>query len=434
MQDILAMILAGGMGNRLSILANERAKPAVPFGGRYRLIDFTLSNCVNSGIRRVGVVVQYAPRSLAQHLGEGRPWGLDYPAGKGFTLLQPYISRTSRDWYKGTADAILQNVRFIEEQKVKQVLVLGGDHVYTMRYDPMVAFHRHLGADITVGVVEVPADQASRFGIVELDHTGKVVAFEEKPVNPKGNLASMGIYVFNKDVLVHCLQEDASRQGSIHDFGKDVIPACMNDFKVAGFKFRGYWRDVGTVESYWQANMDLVVDLPPLNLYDAENEIRTASHSDAPVKLGPNASARRSLISNGSIINGHVWNSIISPHVFIEEGAVVSESIVFDDTHIGRDCIVHRAIVDKEVWLGRGSHIGWGDDYASNRDEPDNLNTGLTLVGKGAKVPPGTKIGRNCRIGCWVTDSDFPSNFISSGLSIDKRLGDPEANVDGDVP
>ena len=423
MQDVLAMILAGGMGNRLSILACERAKPAVPFGGRYRLIDFTLSNCINSGIRRVGVVVQYAPRSLAQHLGEGRPWGLDYPGGKGFTLLQPYISRTSRDWYKGTADAILQNVRFIEEQRVKQVLVLGADHVYTMRYDPMVAFHRHHGADITVGVIEVPLEQANRFGIVQLDHNNVVVGFEEKPAQPKSNLISMGIYVFNKGALVRCLEEDTRQQGSIHDFGKDVIPACMTRYKIMGFNYRGYWRDVGTVESYWQANMDLVVDLPPLNLYDAENEIRTGLHSDPPVKLGPNAIARRSLISNGAVINGNVWNSILSPHVYVEEGAVVSESIIFDDTHIGPDTVVHRSIIDKQVWVGSGCLIGWGDDYTPNKDEPDNLNTGLTLVGKGARVPPGTKIGRNCKIGCWVKDTDFISSFVPSGYSIEPKEG-----------
>ncbi len=426
MHDVLAMILAGGMGNRLSILASERAKPAVPFGGRYRIIDFTLSNCVNSGIHRVGVVVQYAPRSLAQHLGDGRPWGLDYLGGKGFALLQPYISRTSRDWYKGTADAILQNIRFIEEQKVRQVMVLGGDHVYTMRYDPMVAFHRHYRADITVGVIEVPLDQASRFGIVQANADHQVIGFEEKPANPKSNLVSMGIYVFDKGILTGLLAEDARRDGSIQDFGKDVLPAYMPKLKVMAYRYRGYWRDVGTVESYWQANMDLIMDLPPLNLYDAENAVRSAALCNPPVKLGPNALVRRSLVPNGAIINGHVWNSVISPHVYIEDGAVVSESIVFDNTHIGRDSVVHRSIIDKEVWVGRGCHIGWGDDNSPNLDEPDNLNTGLTLVGKGARVPPGTKIGRNCIIRCWARDSDFPSNFIPSGASVG-----PKESADG---
>ncbi|MEW6033912.1 MAG: glucose-1-phosphate adenylyltransferase family protein [Chloroflexota bacterium] len=418
MHNVLAMILAGGIGDRLSILASERAKPALPFGGKYRLIDFTLSNCVNSGIRRVAVLAQYAPRSLAQHLGEGRPWGLDYPASGGLTLLQPFISRASRDWYKGTADAVFQNLRFIQEQRVRQVLVLAGDHVYTMRYDQLIASHRHHGADITVGVVEVPMEEASRFGIITLDSNNVVTDFEEKPPAPKSNLVSMGIYVFNKDALVYCLEEDARREDSTHDFGRDVIPACKGKYKVIGVRFRGYWRDVGTVESYWRANMDLIVDLPPLNLYDMENELRTVPHTDPPVKLGPNSSARRSLIANGAIVNGTVWNSVVSPRVYIEAGAVVADSIIFDDTYVGRDATVHRSIVDKQVWIGQGAHIGWGDDYTPNHEEANHLNSGITIVGKGARIPPHTRIGRNCKVGCWVKESDFPSNLIPSGASV----------------
>ncbi|MBI2858349.1 MAG: glucose-1-phosphate adenylyltransferase [Chloroflexi bacterium] len=418
MHDVLAVVLAGGMGNRLSILASERAKPAVPFAGRYRIIDFTLSNSANSGIRRVAVVAQYAPRSLAQHLGEGRPWGLDFPGGRGFTLLQPYISRTSRDWYKGTADAILQNLRFIEEQKVKQVLVLGGDHVYTMRYDPMVAFHRHFKADITVGVIEVPLQEASRFGIVQTNGNNQMIGFEEKPAKPKSNLVSMGIYIFEKRVLTELLGEDWRKGAPIEDFGKDVLPAYMTRLKIMAYHYRGYWRDVGTVESYWQANMDLIVDLPPLNLYDQENPIRSSALCNPPVKFGDHSSTRKSLIPNGAIINGQTWNSVLSPHVYVDEGANISDSIVFDSTHIGRDAVIHRAIIDKEVWIGKGCHIGWGDDYTPNVDEPDNLNTGLTIIGKGARIPPGTKIGRNCMVRCWSRDSDFHSNFIASGSSV----------------
>ncbi|MBI2853474.1 MAG: NTP transferase domain-containing protein [Chloroflexi bacterium] len=418
MQDVLAIVLAGGMGSRLSILASERAKPAVPFGGRYRVIDFTLSNCVNSGVRKVGVITQYAPRTLAQHLGDGRPWGLDYPAGQ-FTVLQPYLTRTSGEWYKGTADAIYQNIGFIEGHRVKQVLVLAGDHVYAMRYDPMMAYHRENRADITVGVIEMPLqDVVGRFGALSLDDGGMVVDFEEKPVEPKGNLASMGIYIFNKDVLTCCLEEDARDEKSQRDIGRNIIPASLGKYRVAGYKFAGYWRDVGTVEAYWQANMDLIVDLPPLNLYDEENPIRSGWYSEPPAKHGPQAAAGRSLVSSGCIINGKVWNSILSPRVYIEDGAEVSESVLFEGVRVGKGAVLHRCIVDEGAWIGPGSQIGWGEDYAPNREEPDILTTGITLIGQGAKVPVGVKVGRNCKVAGWAKERDFISDYIPSGSSV----------------
>ncbi len=420
MNRVLAMILAGGASERLSILSAERAKPAVPFAGKYRIIDFTLSNCANSGIYNVAVLTQFNPRSLAQHIGVGRPWDLDRTTG-GVVLLQPFLSRSPRDWYKGTADAVYQNLYFIEDQKVDEVLILSGDHVYSMRYDHMLLSHRSRRADVTVAVTEVPMSEVSRFGIVTLDHNERVVSFQEKPKTAKSNLASMGIYVFDKDVLIDCLEEYGEKKGAC-DFGQDILPEIIGKRNVFGHRFRGYWRDVGTIESYWQANMDLIVDLPDLNLYDPTAEIRTAHRDKPPVKLGPDAHVVRSLISNGAIINGRVQNSIISPGVFIEENALVKDSIIFDDTTIGKDAIIDRCIIDKQVWVSPGCHIGYGDDMTPNKEEPDNLSTGITIVGKGAKLPNGLKVGRNCKIGCWVEVSDFTSKVIPSGESVASKV------------
>ena len=419
MERVLALILAGGASERLSILATERAKPAIPFGGKYRIIDFTLSNCNNSGIHRVAVLTQFNPRSLAQHIGIGRPWDLDRTMG-GIVILQPFLSRTGRDWYKGTADAVYQNLYFVEEQRVDEVLILAGDHIYTMRYDHMINPHRSRKADVTVGVVEVSLAEASRFGIITLDHNERIVAFDEKPKESKSNLASMGIYVFNKDVLLEVLEEDAKRKSG-HDFGRDILPQIINTHKVYGYRFRGYWRDVGTVDSYWQANMDLIVDLPDLNLYSPETEIRTVFQNMPPVKFGPKAQVVRSLVANGAIINGQVINSVIFPGVFVEEGAQVKDSIVFNDTTVGKGAIIDRCIIDKQAWVGAGCHIGYGDDLTPNQEETEYLQSGITLVGKGVKIPNGVKIGHNCKIACWVERTDFESDVIPSGGCVNRK-------------
>jgi glucose-1-phosphate adenylyltransferase len=416
MNRVVAIILAGGASERLSILSAERAKPAVPFGGRYRIIDFALSNCANSGIYNVAVLTQYNPRSLAQHIGVGRPWDLDRISG-GVVLLQPFLSRSTRDWYKGTADAVYQNLYYIEDQKVDEVIILSGDHIYTMRYDLVINTHRSREADVTVAVTEVPLSDVSRFGIITLDHNERVISFQEKPKTSKSNLASMGIYVFDKNVLVDCLEEYAQRKGG-QDFGHNILPEIIGKYKVYGYRFRDYWRDVGTIESYWQANMDLIVDLPDLNLYDPATEVRTVYRGKPPVKIGPTAHILRSLVSNGAIINGHVEKSIVFPGVFVEDNAVVKDSIIFDDTTVGRGAVVDRSIVDKQVWIGSGCHIGYGDDFTPNKEEPENLNAGISLVGKGTRIPGDVKIGRNCKIGCWVQDADFPSKIIPSGESI----------------
>lgn len=419
MNRVLAIILAGGASERLSILAAERAKPAVPFGGKYRVIDFTLSNCANSGIHNVAVLTQFNPRSLTRHIGVGRPWDLDRSTG-GIVLLQPFLSRSSRDWYKGTADAVYQNLYYIEDQKVDEVLILAGDHVYVMRYDHMIHAHRTRAADVTVAVTEVPLAETSRFGIITLDHNERVIDFQEKPKNAKSNLASMGIYIFDKTVLIECLEEYGQKRGG-HDFGHNILPEIIGKRKVYGYRFRGYWRDVGTVESYWQANMDLIVDLPELNLYDPTAEIRTAYKDKPPAKLGPNAKVTRSLVANGAIINGRVDSSIIFAGVFVEEEAVVKDSIVFEDSTVGKGATVDRSVVDKQVWIGAGAHIGYGDDFSPNKEEPENLSAGITVVGKGTRIPAEIKIGRNCKIGCWVEAGDFPAKVIASGESVTSK-------------
>ena len=418
MKRVLALILAGGEGKRLSVLARGRAKPAVPFAGKYRIIDFVLSNCVNSGIDRVAVVPQYNPRSLARHIGVGKAWDLDRVVG-GITLLYPFVSTNGElHWYRGTAEAVYHNLGFIEGSRADDVLILSGDHVYTMRYEAMIESHRQQGSDITIGITEVPLAEASRFGIAVLEDD-RVVAFEEKPSQPTCNLASMGIYAFKKDVLCEVLEEAHSR--GFQDFGSQIIPNVISTYSVRAFNHDGYWRDVGTIESYWQANMDLIVDMPPFNLYEAESQVRTPSVDMPPVKIGPRAQISRSLVSNGCIINGSVLNSVLSPHVYVEEGAQVIDSVIFDDTAVATGAILHRVIVDKECHLGSGCCLGCGDDYTPNRDEPANLSSGITVIGKGARLPAYLKVGRNCVIGADVQESHFTDLFVPSGTSVAGR-------------
>ena len=419
MKGVIAMILAGGQGDRLSVLSEERAKPAVTFGGRYRIIDFSLSNCTNSEITRVGVLTQYRPRSLNDHIGIGRPWDLDR-AGGGVSLLQPYLGREASDWYRGTADAVYQNLHFAEENRAEQVLILAGDHVYKMAYDELVSAHRANGADVTAPVCTVPWEEVSRFGTVLLDEEDRVIAFDEKVPQPRSNLASMGIYVFNKDILVQSLVADAEREGSEHDFGRDVLPAVVAnpDWKVCAYRFRGYWRDIGTIESYYQANMDLLADIPEFNLYEPATRIRTRDPGYPPAKIGRRAEIFRSLLDLGCIINGQVEHSVLSPGVYVEEGAVIRDSIIFDDTYIEAGAVIDRSIVDKQARIGRDAHIGCGDDWTPNRERPDVVNCGITIVGKRAEIPPGLRIGRNCVIGPGVVASAVEGDELPSGTTL----------------
>ncbi|MBM2826575.1 MAG: glucose-1-phosphate adenylyltransferase [Dehalococcoidia bacterium] len=420
MSKVATMILAGGQGERLSILAAARAKPAVPFGGGYRIIDFTLSNCVNSGIYTIAVLTQYHPRSLNDHIGIGRSWDLDRRDG-GVFLLQPYVGRGESDWYRGTADAVYQNLYFLEDHKADHLLILAGDHVYKMNYENMLDFHRASGADVTVGVVEVPWEEAHRYGLVVTDDKDQIVEFQEKPAQPETNLASMGIYIFDKDILFQKLHEDAARKTSTHDFGKDILPRMIGASRVMAYPFRGYWRDVGTIPAYWQANMDLLDDLPEINLYDTDNLVYTNNRELPAAKIGPRAHVSRSLVSQGCIVNGYVEHSILSPGVFVEAGAVIKDSIIFNDTFVSSDSVINFSILDKQIMVKRGCHIGYGDDFSPNFRRPDVLSNGITLIGKNAQLPSGLNVGRNCIIGPGILEQDFNGFFVPSGETMDPR-------------
>jgi glucose-1-phosphate adenylyltransferase len=421
MSKVLAVILAGGQGERLSILSEKRAKPAVPFAGKYRIIDFALSNCVNSGIYDVAVLTQYRPHSLHDHIGIGKPWDLDRRQG-GVRLLPPYMGRHESDWYRGTADAVYQNLGFIIESRCDYVLILAGDHVYRMDYGPMIALHQQRGADVTVGAVVIPIEEGHRFGILETGAEGRVISFEEKPNEPRGTLGSMGIYVFNCDTLIRVLIEDERSSTSTHDFGRDIIPTMVaRGEKVYAYPFAGYWQDVGTVHSYWEAHMALLGDRPAFDLYDPSWVIHTRSEERPPAHIRSGAEIISSLISHGCIIKGRVERSVLSPGVVVEEGAVVRESIVLFDTVVGAGSVIDRAILDKEVVVGKNCQIGYGDDMTPNRLEPTRLNTGITLIGKRAHLPDNLKVGRNCKIGTDLRPEDFSTDTLASGETVEDR-------------
>src|SRR3954469_810957 len=415
MNRTMAVILAGGEGERLSILSGVRAKPAVPFGGKYRIIDFTLSNCVNSLIDNVVVLTQYNPRSLNDHIGLGRPWDLDRNNG-GVKLLQPYIARGRvAEWYRGTADAVLQNFNVIEHDAGDIIVVLAGDHIYKMDYQPFIQAHRRKRADVTIAVRRVPLQEATRMGILALDETDRVVEWQEKPKHPKSDLASMGVYVFSKRALRRWLSEERT------DFGRDVVPAMLEGgARVYGYHFDGYWQDVGTIQSYWEANLALLEDQPELDLYDRDWTIHTKSEERAPAQVGPTAQVHRSLISHGCVINGTVVNSVLSPGVRVDVGAVVRDSIVMFDSVIRSGAVVDRSILDKEVVVGPGAIVGDGPDFDTpNKQEPGRLNTGITVVGKRAMIPRGARIGRNVKIAGDVKSTDFASRIVRGGASVD---------------
>jgi glucose-1-phosphate adenylyltransferase len=421
MSRVLAVILAGGQGERLSLLSEKRAKPAVPFAGKYRNIDFALSNCVNSDIYDVAVLTQYRPHSLHDHIGIGRPWDLDRAQG-GIHLLQPFVGRQESDWYQGTADAVYQNLNFIMESTCEYVLILAGDHIYRMDYRPMIAFHQQNRADVTLGGVIVPLEEGNRFGILETDAASRVVSFEEKPAKPRGTLGSMGIYVFERDTLARLLIEDAHAAGSQHDFGRNIIPGMVQrNERVFAFPFSGYWQDVGTVQSYWEAHMGLLDNPPTFDLYDPSWIVHTRSEERPPGHIAAGAQVTSSLVSHGCVIKGRVERSVLSPGVVVEEGAVVRDSIILFDTVIGAGSVVDRAILDKEVVIGKDSRIGVGDDNPPNKLEPGRLNTGITLVGKRARLPDGMTVGRNCKIGTDLRPDDFSTTVLASGESLEQH-------------
>lgn len=406
----IAMLLAGGEGSRLTVLSEKRAKPAVPFGGKYRIIDFTLSNCVNSGIFTVGVLTQYRPHSLNEHIGIGKPWNLDRSRG-GVRLLAPYQERGGQRWYAGTADAIYQNWGFIQDQAADNVLILSGDHIYKMDYAKLIAEHERRGADLTVAIMPVPIEETDRFGIMTIDDDNNIVEFTEKPKNrDKGNMASLGIYVFNAKVLKERLENGRIANPDL-DFGKHVIPSMIGTHKCITYRFDGYWVDVGTLDSYWATNLELCQPNPALDLFTEKWPVLTRSEERPAARLGPQAKVMSSLISNGCVIRGLVINSVLSPGVHVSPGAVIEDSIIMNDCWIGPGARLHRVISDKEVMIGAGAVVGVGDPKVPNKEMPDKLDCGLTVIGKGACIPTGCQIGTNVLINSDRTESDFPESL-----------------------
>ena len=381
-KECVAMLLAGGQGSRLYTLTEKTAKPAVPFGAKYRIIDFTLSNCVNSGIDTVGVLTQYQPLVLNEYIGNGQPWDLDRMNG-GVMVLPPYQGKKSADWYSGTANAIYQNLNFIERYDPDYVLVLSGDHIYKMDYSDMLDYHKKMGAAATIAVIDVPLEQASRFGIMNTDETGRIVEFEEKPAHPKSTNASMGIYIFSRKLLAEYLRADADDPNSSNDFGKNIIPAMLNAGEsMYAYRFKGYWKDVGTIQSLWEANMDLLGDDPVFNLYDKDWRIFSRSDVRPPQFIGSDAKVTNSIVTQGCEINGVVENSVLSSGVKVARGAYIRNSIIMQDTVIKEGASVFYSIVDGETTIGAGSQVG----------EEIESGKGITLVGSELDIPAGTKI------------------------------------------
>jgi glucose-1-phosphate adenylyltransferase len=415
---MLAVILAGGRGERLSILAEQRSKAAIPIAGRYRVIDFVLSNCVNSGIHNMGVLTQYEPHSLVEHIGVGAPWGLATP-DRGIRLLQPYLAREeSRGWYKGTADAIYQNLQYIEEQGAELVLILCGDHVYKMDYSWMLKFHAERQADATLAVTRLPEADLQQFGTVMLNEEGQAIGFQEKARQAKSNLVSMGVYLFKKDILRQWLEEDAQLSSSKHDFGRNIFPRWVNKARVFGYDYQGYWRDIGTVQTYWQVNMDMIEMSSGGYLSDAGWPIRTSEVERPAATISKIANVANSLICNGCVIEGDVEHSVISAGVIVAEGAVVKDSIIMSDSFVGSHSVIDRSILDEGAVVEAGCHLGFGDDLTVNHREPKVVNTGITIVGRRAKIPPGVRLGRNCVACPGVVEDDFPTAEVQSGKTI----------------
>lgn len=416
---VVAMIMAGGEGSRLTVLSEQRAKPSVPFAGKYRIIDFPLSNCVNSGIYDVAILTQYRPHSLNEHIGIGRPWDLDRLTG-GVRLLQPYQARGSQGWYQGTADAVYQNIDFLQNRDADLALILSGDHIYKMDYRRMIAFHEEKNADLTVAVMNVPLEETDRFGIMTTNKGSRVTEFHEKPKNrDKGTLASMGIYIFDVNKLIARLVDGHKRESNL-DFGKHVIPGMIADDKVYAYQFDDYWVDVGTVDAYWSTSLELC-DPHPLNMWDPSWAIRTLSQERPPVKCSSQGQVVRSLVSNGCTIHGRVEHSVLSPGVYVSSGAVVRDSVIMNDVWIGPGAVVDKAVVDKQVVVGAGVHLGWGDDDRPNYEMPDRLDTGVTVVGKGAHIAASIRVGRNVLIQSDVDEDVFrraPNGLVPSGATV----------------
>lgn len=395
-KECIAMLLAGGQGSRLGILTKNIAKPAVPYGGKYRIIDFPLSNCVNSGIDTVGVLTQYQPLELNDYIGNGEPWDLDRTNG-GAHILSPYQQIEGTTWYKGTANAIYQNINFIDRYDPEYVVVLSGDHIYKMDYNKMLQYHKEKDAACTIAMLEVPWEEASRFGLMFVDENGQITAFEEKPKNPKSNKASMGVYMFTWSKLRAYLIEDEGKETSSNDFGKDVIPA-MHEAKerLFAFPFDGYWKDVGTIDSLWESNLDLLNPKVDLNLNDDDWKIYSRNPAAPPHYVSPSANVQNSLISEGCVIDGTVDFSILFANVTIDDGAVVKDSIIMPGTHVKKGAVVQYAIVAENAVIEENAIVGERPEAMSNRDDWGVCVVGAGVtVGKGAKAMPKEQVSEN---------------------------------------
>ena len=410
MKKVLALILAGGRGTRLDILSENRVKPSVPFAGKYRIIDFTLSNCANSGIFDIAILTQYLPFSLNDHIGSGKPWDLDRRDSK-VTLLQPHS-----EWYMGTADAVRKNIHYIEQRNADYILILSGDHIYKMNYMKMINKHIENDAALTVGVNIVEPKDAHHFGMLRADENLKILEFVEKPEKTDLTMASMGIYVFNTDVLLKYLR---SMEQEDLDFGKHIIPKMIHEESVYAYKFYGYWKDVGTYDAYLDTNLGLIetVDKIQLDMYDPSWKIYTRSEELPAVKVGSKAQIKQALLSNGSIVAGHVERSVLSPGVVVHPLAVVKNSVILNDVQIKEGAVVDNCIIDKHTIVGKNAKLGFGENKA-NEEKPDLLSSGITVIGKHINIPDNMIIGKNVRLFESADLSAFKDNTIDSGKTI----------------
>lgn len=406
--ETLALILAGGRGSRLDILTEKRVKPAVPFAGKFRIIDFTLSNCTNSGIFNIAILTQYLPLSLNEHIGVGKPWDLDR-RDSSLTLLQPH-----KEWYSGTADAVLQNINFIKRKNPKYVLILSGDHIYKMNYQKMIDFHVKNDSKCTIAVQPVPWEEAHRYGILNTDENMKITRFDEKPEKPESNLASMGIYVFDTKVLLEAVE---TVQDPNLDFGKHIIPYLLSKTDLYTYVFEDYWKDVGTFDSYLEANIELThtVDKIPLDMYDRSWRIYTRSEELPSVKVGSKAMISQALLSNGCIVAGTVKKSVLSPGVIIHPGATVINSVILNDTEIFPGAYIENSIIDKRCKILENVVIGDGKDLTPNIDNPKLMSSGINAVAANVTIPEGTVITRNCRI---FSSAKFDQKVITPGSTL----------------
>lgn len=423
-KEIIALLLAGGQGSRLGVLTHSVAKPAVLYGGKYRIIDFSLSNCINSNIDTVGVLTQYQPLRLNSHIGIGKPWDLDRMNG-GVSILAPYTSSETGEWYTGTADAVFQNIHYVDEIMPKYVVILSGDHIYKMNFSDMLDAHKKRGADATISVINVPMEEASRFGIMNCNPDGSVYEFEEKPKHPKSTLASMGIYIFTWDALKEYLIRDHQQPNTDHDFGKNIIPAMLADGKkMFSYNFTGYWRDVGTLESYWSSTMNLTERIPDFNLFDPQWRIYTPNPVYPAHFIGAKGNVTKSIVAEGCIVHGTVRNSVIFPGVTIGEDAVIENSIVMSDSMVGANSQIYSTIIGENSIIGNHVKCGIGD-FAENRFNPKVYDTFLSVIGSNTVVPNNATLGKNVVIDNFLTPRDFESLEIPSGGFVMKG-GDAE--------